>query len=68
MSRYLVDQLGTRSNIEVMFGTEVAAVHGESSLEAIEVRNSATDETSRLELGRAVHLHRSRRGDGVAAA
>ena len=51
MSRYLVDQLGTRSNIEVMFGTEVAAVHGESSLEAIEVRDSATDETSRLESG-----------------
>jgi len=51
MSRYLVDQLGTRSNIEVMFGTEVAAVHGESSLEAIEVRDGAGDGTSRIDSG-----------------
>ena len=51
MSRYLVDQLATRSNIEVMFGTEVAAVHGESSLEAIDVRDSAADGTSRLDSG-----------------
>jgi thioredoxin reductase (NADPH) len=50
MSRYLVDQLATRSNIEVRFGTEVAAVHGESSLEAIEVRNGAGEE-ARLESG-----------------
>ena len=34
-----------------MFGTEVAAVHGELSLEAIEVRDSATGETTRLESG-----------------
>lgn len=51
MSRYLVDQLATRSNIEVMFGTEVAAVHGDSSLEAIDVRDSATGTTSQLESG-----------------
>ncbi len=51
MSRYLVDQLATRSNIEVMFGTEVAAAHGVSSLEAIDVRNSATGETTQLESG-----------------
>ena len=29
MSRYLIDQLGTRSNIRVLFATEVAAVHGD---------------------------------------
>src|SRR3954447_18526076 len=51
MSRYLVDQLAARSNVEAMFGTEVAAVHGESSLEAIDVRNTATDETSQLASG-----------------
>jgi thioredoxin reductase (NADPH) len=51
MSRYLVDQLATRSNIEVMFGAEVAAVHGESSLEAIEVRDTAKDGTSRIDSG-----------------
>ena len=49
MSRYLIDQLATRSNIEVRFGTEVAAVHGVDSLEAIDVRDSATGETSQLE-------------------
>lgn len=34
-----------------MFGTEVAAVHGDSSLEAIDVRDSATGTTSQLESG-----------------
>jgi thioredoxin reductase (NADPH) len=51
MSRYLVDQLGTRSNVEVMFGTEVAAVHGENSLEEIELRGPAGDGTSRIDSG-----------------
>ncbi len=51
MSRYLVDQLATRSNIDVIFGAEVAAVHGDSSLEAIDVRSTATGDTSQLESG-----------------
>lgn len=51
MSHYLIDQLATRSNIDVMFGTEVAAVHGVNSLEAIDVRDSATGKTSQLESG-----------------
>ena len=51
MSRYLVDQLATRPNIDVMFGTEVAAVHGVDSLEAIDVRSAATGEASQLESG-----------------
>jgi thioredoxin reductase (NADPH) len=51
MSRYLIDQLATRSNIEVRFRTEVAAVHGVNSLEAIDVRNPATGEASQLESG-----------------
>jgi thioredoxin reductase (NADPH) len=48
MSRYLVDQLATRANIRTMLGVEVAAVHGEESLEAIELRGT---ETTRLESG-----------------
>jgi len=48
MSRYLIDQLATRSNIRTMFGVEVAAVQGENSLEAIDVRGA---ETTRLESG-----------------
>jgi thioredoxin reductase (NADPH) len=51
MSRYLIDQLATRPNISTMFRTEVAAVHGEVSLEAIDVRDVATAETSRLASG-----------------
>ena len=51
MSRYLVDQLATRANIRVLFRTEVAAAHGETSLEAIDVRDAATGETTRLESG-----------------
>src|SRR4051812_13758646 len=44
MSRYLIDQLAARSNIQVMTCTEVVAAHGEASLEAIEVRNKETEE------------------------
>ena len=51
MSRYLIDQLATRSNISVMFGAEVAGVHGESSLEAIDVQASGATEPTRLESG-----------------
>jgi len=51
MSRYLIDQLATRPNIDVMFGTEVTAVHGDVSLEAIDVRDRGTDETTRVESG-----------------
>jgi len=47
MSRYLVDQLATRSNVQVVTHTEVVAAHGEESLEAISVRD-ATGATSRL--------------------
>ncbi|HZO35846.1 MAG TPA: FAD-dependent oxidoreductase [Solirubrobacteraceae bacterium] len=51
MSRYLVDQLAVRSNIHVLFRTEVIAAHGDVSLEAIDVRNADTDETATLGSG-----------------
>ncbi|HEV3486458.1 MAG TPA: NAD(P)/FAD-dependent oxidoreductase, partial [Vicinamibacterales bacterium] len=51
MSRYLVDQVEARSNINVMFRTEVTAVHGDESLQAIDVHDRATDETRTLESG-----------------
>ena len=51
MSRYLVDQLATRANIRVLYRAEVVAAHGDASLEAIDVRDAATGETSRLESG-----------------
>jgi thioredoxin reductase (NADPH) len=67
MSRYLIDQLVARPNIRARFGTELAAVHGDVSLQAIDVRDSATaDDPTRV--GRAVHLHRRGCADGLASA
>jgi thioredoxin reductase (NADPH) len=51
MSRYLIDQLATRASITVTFGAEMAAVHGDASLQAIEVRDTATGETTRFDSG-----------------
>ena len=51
MSRYLVDQLATRSSIRMLYRTEVVAAHGDTSLEAIHVRDNTTGETTRLESG-----------------
>jgi thioredoxin reductase (NADPH) len=51
MSSYLIDQVATRPNIYVRTETEVAAARGDSSLEAIDVRDSATGEISRLDSG-----------------
>jgi thioredoxin reductase (NADPH) len=51
MSRYLVDQLATRANVRVLLRTEVAAAHGDTSLEAIDVVDNSTGATTRLESG-----------------
>ncbi len=51
MSRYLIDQIATRSNIEVKFGTEVAAVHGGASLEALDLTGPDSDEVARVGSG-----------------
>jgi thioredoxin reductase (NADPH) len=51
MSRYLIDQLAARRNIQAEFGLEVAAVDGDVSLEAVDVRDTATGEITRVESG-----------------
>ena len=51
MSRYLIDQIGTKPNVDVLYRTEVVAAHGDTSLEAIDVRDTTTGETTRLESG-----------------
>jgi thioredoxin reductase (NADPH) len=51
MSRYLIDQLGARSNIRVLYRAEVVAAHGDTSLEAIDVRDAEIGETTRLQSG-----------------
>jgi thioredoxin reductase (NADPH) len=51
MSRYLIDQLATRPNIRLLTRTEVVAGHGDEALQAVDVHNAATGETTRLESG-----------------
>jgi thioredoxin reductase (NADPH) len=51
MSHYLIEQLATRRNIEVTFDSEVVGVSGDVSLEAIDVRKSATGQSMRLPSG-----------------
>ena len=51
MSHYLVDQIAARPNIETLLRTEVTAARGGDSLEAIDVRNCETGETTRLDSG-----------------
>ena len=46
MSQYLIDQLRTRENFDAFFHREIVGVRGETSLEAIEVRDSRTGETT----------------------
>jgi thioredoxin reductase (NADPH) len=45
MSQYLVDQIASTSNIEVVLRTEVTRVHGQDRLEAIDVRSVDTQQT-----------------------
>jgi thioredoxin reductase (NADPH) len=49
MSRYLVDQIGTRLNIYARYRVEVVAAHGEEALEALDIRNVDLGEVERLE-------------------
>jgi thioredoxin reductase (NADPH) len=47
MSRYLIEQIERRDNIDVQLREEVVEVHGSDRLEAITIRNSETGETRR---------------------
>jgi thioredoxin reductase (NADPH) len=51
MSRYLVNQVGTRANVRTLYRTEVVAAHGDSSLEEIDVRDAASGGTTRIASG-----------------
>jgi thioredoxin reductase (NADPH) len=51
MSRYLVDQLAARPNVRVRLRTQVVAAHGDGSLEAVDVHDAGTGQTSRLASG-----------------
>ena len=49
MSQYLIDQIAETPNIEVMFNSEVDKAYGETSLEAIDIRNNKSGETKKHE-------------------
>jgi thioredoxin reductase (NADPH) len=51
MSRYLIEQIESRPNIKIAFGTEVVAACGDGALESLEIRNAATDKTETIESG-----------------
>jgi len=51
MSSYLINQLKTRPNIEVLTRTQVSAAHGETALEAIDATNADTGTTTRIACG-----------------
>ncbi len=47
MSRYLIDQLAANDGIRVETRSEVVGLHGEASLDGVDVIDRATDETTR---------------------
>jgi len=51
MSRYLIDQLATRSNIAVRLHAELGAAHGETRLAAIDIRDVETGAVARQDCG-----------------
>jgi len=48
MSSYLVERIESRPNIELMTGTEVAAVHGDGRLEHADLRDRGTGDLVRV--------------------
>ena len=51
MSRYLIDEIGTMPNIEVLTGTQMVEVHGGERLDAISVRCDATGQIDKVPAG-----------------
>jgi len=51
MSHYLIEKLAGRANVEVKLGAEIQAVHGDTHLTAIDVRDLATGVVQRHDSG-----------------
>ena len=51
MSHYLIDQLHRQSNVEVLLNSEVAAVHGDGHLAAIDLRDCLSGQLRRVDCG-----------------
>jgi len=51
MSRYLIEQLGGKSNVQVKLRSEVVAAHGDTHLSAIDIRDAASATVRRHDCG-----------------
>jgi thioredoxin reductase (NADPH) len=51
MSRYLIEQLGGKSNVKVQLRSEVVAAHGDTHLTGIDIRDGASAEVRRQDCG-----------------
>jgi len=51
MSRYLIDQLGLKSNVKVELRSEVVAAHGDTHLTAIDIRGADSAKVRRQDCG-----------------
>jgi thioredoxin reductase (NADPH) len=51
MSRYLIEQLGRKSNVTVQLRSEVVAAHGDTHLTAIDIRDGASAKVRRYDCG-----------------
>src|SRR6185295_18105999 len=51
MSRYLIEQIRTKSNITVRLQSEVAAVYGDAHLTALDIRDRVSETVNRYECG-----------------
>jgi thioredoxin reductase (NADPH) len=51
MSRYLIEQLGGKSNVTVQLRSEVVAAHGDTHLTAIDIRDGASAQVRRHDCG-----------------
>jgi len=51
MSRYLIEQLGGKSNVQVRLRSEVVAAHGDNHLTAIDIRDGASGTARRHDCG-----------------
>ena len=49
MSRYLIEQLETKSNVKVLSRSEVVAAHGDTHLTAVDIRNGGNGGNARAE-------------------
>lgn len=51
MSHYLIEQLRSKSNVAIQLRSEIHAVHGDTNLTAIDIRDKASNEVRRHDCG-----------------